>query len=137
MGADSKSAEIFCQVCGKATLIVRRPVFDGLKKVGERLSCSACGTEFTEEEIEFVEKEAPKVFSEEDGVKLCLHCAHYIVNPFTQRCILHGKEVEATDTCPDFVRREEKKKEEEKRKTPDALRKLFGDGEDADSPPKP
>ncbi len=134
MGKDSRKAEIFCPLCGKVTLVIRRPVFEGLKKVGEKLVCSVCRTEFTEdEEVEFVERQAPKVFSEEDGVRLCLHCAHYVVNPFTQRCMLHMKEVEATDTCPDFVRRKEKRKEE-KPEGSDALRKLLGQGEDAGSP---
>ena len=128
MGADSRGAEIFCPVCGKATLVVRRPVYDGLRKVGETLGCSVCGTEFAEdEEIEFVKKEGPHVFSEEDGVRLCLHCVHYVVNPFTQRCMLHRKEVEATDSCIGFLRRKQKKKEEKKRKSSDALRKLFGE----------
>lgn len=34
--------------------------------------------------------------------KLCRKCKHYVVNPFTQRCMLHDKEVEVTDTCDRF-----------------------------------
>ena len=134
MGEDSKKAEIYCPVCGKETLVIRRPAFEGLKKVGEKLVCSACGTEFKEdEEIAFVEREEPKVFSEEDGLRLCSHCRHYVVNPFTQRCMLHRKEVEATDTCQDFSLRKEKRKEE-KGKDSDALKKLLGEGEDSTPP---
>ncbi len=139
MGEDSRKAEIFCPVCEKETLVVRRPVYDGLKKVGETLTCAACGTEFQEDaKVEFVEREKLEVFSEKDALRLCRHCAHYVVNPFTQRCMLHRKEVEATDTCQNFARRKEKKKEE-KGKCPDALKKLLGEGEDeeADTPKEP
>jgi len=138
MGEDSRKTEIFCPVCGKVTLVVRRPVFEGLRKIGEKLSCVACETEFEEDtEVDFVEKEAPKVFSEEDGVRLCLHCVHYIVNPFTQRCTLHTREVEATDTCPDFVQRKERKREEEEKKEgSDVLKELFGEAADGGSPEK-
>jgi DNA-directed RNA polymerase subunit RPC12/RpoP len=139
MGEDSKKAEIFCPVCGEVTLVVREPVFRGLRKVGEKLSCSTCGTEFEDEaEVQFVDKRKVDVFSEKDGVRLCLHCVHYIVNPFTQRCMLKRKEVEATDTCERFVRRPEEKKEEQKKsKRSDALKKLFGEEEEKQKPQKP
>jgi len=45
------------------------------------------------------------VFGDDEYGRTCRHCRHYIVNPFTQRCDLHKKEVEATDFCPDFDRK--------------------------------
>jgi len=132
MEYDSRKAEVYCPVCGNVTLVVRRPLFDGLKKVGEKLSCTVCRTEFEDDaELEFVERRAPRVFSEEDSLRLCRHCAHYIVNPFTQRCMLHLKEVEATDTCERFVRRSEKKS-----KSSDGLKELFGQGPEPGAPEK-
>jgi hypothetical protein len=137
MRDNRKGAEIFCPICGQETLALRRPVFEGLKKVGEKLCCSACGTEFDQGEVEFVEKEKVEVFTDEDGVRLCMYCAHYIVNPFTQRCTLRMKEVEATDTCRNFVRRLEKKEEEEPEKDDSELKKLFGENQGKDTPGKP
>lgn len=128
MGMESKKAEIHCPVCGKATLVVRRPRYDGLRKIGEIVSCSVCGTEFEDEaKVQFVDQPKPRVFGEEEGVRLCLNCKHYIVNPFVQRCTLTMREVEATDSCIGFQRRPKPKEEEEKEeKGSDALRKLLG-----------
>lgn len=139
MTGDSRKAEIFCPVCGKVTFAVRRPVFDGLKKTGEKLSCSVCQTEFEDEtQIEFIERGKVTVFTEDDGVRLCLNCKHYITDPFIQKCMLHRKEVEATDTCEGFVRRPPPKKEKEKETKPsDALKKLFGEAQDKTAPQKP
>ena len=139
MTDDSRKAEIFCPVCGKVTFAVRRPVFEGLKKTGEKLSCFVCRTEFDDEtQIEFIERGKVEVFSEEDGVRLCLNCKHYITDPFIQKCMLHIKEVEATDTCEGFVRRPPSKKEREKEtKTSEALKKLFGDVKDKTTLEKP
>jgi len=122
----SKPIEIICSACGADTLLVRKPKYDGLKKVGEILSCSACGHEYeTEDDVPFKHADKVKVFTEADrsaqvkvfeedeASKLCRYCVHYVVNPFMQWCGLHKKEVEATDTCPQFVRREEKDDEDD------------------------
>lgn len=46
---------------------------------------------------------AKNPFGESAGpVQICRHCVHYVVNPFTQKCMLHHRDVSATDTCPDF-----------------------------------
>ena len=45
---------------------------------------------------------APKVFKEDEKGRFCRYCRHYVVNPFVQRCSLHKRAVEATDTCPRF-----------------------------------
>jgi hypothetical protein len=35
-------------------------------------------------------------------LRICSNCRSYVVNPFTQKCMLHEREVTATDSCPDF-----------------------------------
>lgn len=119
---DSRSVEIVCTACGAETFVKRIPKYDGFVKVGERVVCASCGHEFgSEEEVPFKEKKAITVFSANDTSKKiaifsndekernCRHCKHYVVNPFTQRCSLHQKEVEATDICDDFGAMRKKK----------------------------
>ena len=110
------AVEIICKSCGADTLLHREAVYDGFEKTGERLTCSTCGFEYaSEEEVPFKSKETdPVIFTEDDrsakvevfdegeNERLCHRCANYIVNPFTQFCAVHKKEVQATDTCDRF-----------------------------------
>ncbi len=110
------SVEIICSACGAEAFLSREPVFEGFRKTGEVLSCSACGFVFASEaDVPFKEKErAPQVFtdadrsekvelfSEGENKHLCRYCAEYVVNPFIQFCSHHKKEVQATDSCSDF-----------------------------------
>ena len=110
------AVEILCSNCGADTFLKREAVYDGFAKTGEKLICSGCGFEYaTEEEVPFkAQPSAPKIFTDadrsakvdvfDDGEhrRLCRYCANYIVNPFTQFCSLHRKEVQATDTCDRF-----------------------------------
>jgi transcription elongation factor Elf1 len=111
--------EILCPACGAESLLKRTPRYENFKKVGEDLSCASCGHPFASEaEVPFKavkkasvfdESDAPKavrVFREDEQHKACRYCRHYIVNPFTQRCGRHLREVEATDICGDFEPRE-------------------------------
>ncbi len=111
-----KSIEINCPACGRETLLMRQPKYDGFKRVGETFSCSACGHEFaSESEVPFKNgrkvgvftdadrSKQVKVFDDDEKGKICRYCKNYIVNPFTQYCSHHKKEVEATDTCPAFT----------------------------------
>jgi rubredoxin len=116
------AVEIICRECGADTLLRREAVYDGFTKTGEKLTCSSCGYEYTSEtEIPF--KRSPsgpeifteadrsskvEVFDETENRTLCRYCANYIVNPFTQFCAVHKREVQATDTCPQFQQAEEK-----------------------------
>jgi hypothetical protein len=110
-----KPVEIVCTACGADTLLRREPVYDGLRKTGERLSCAACGAVFADEAAVpfkrqtraslFTEDERPKrvdLFSAEEKSRNCRRCRHFVVNPFTQRCGLHLRVVQATDCCGDF-----------------------------------
>lgn len=116
-----KAVEIICRQCGADTFLNRDAVYDGFTKTGERLSCSGCGFEYaSEEEVPFkAQQGAPEVFTDTDrsakievfnegeNQQLCRYCTNYIVNPFTQFCAQHKKEVQATDTCPQFKQSEE------------------------------
>lgn len=111
-----KSVEIICSECGAEAFLSREPLYEGLKKTGEILSCSACGFVFASEAaVSYKEKEkAPRVFTDADrsekvevfeegeNKRLCRYCAEYVVNPFMQFCSRHKKEVQATDSCADF-----------------------------------
>ncbi len=133
--------EIFCQACGRESILKREPVYEGFTRTGERLSCISCGHVFAEEsEVRFKKSKVVSLFSEEDkpapvhifedsdrtpapkvfdpgeNSRLCRYCAHYVVNPFVQRCAHCGREVEATDTCANFTPREHS--ENEARPTP-------------------
>jgi hypothetical protein len=116
---NAKGAEIICSACGKESLLLRKPRFEGFQRVGEELSCAVCGHVFASEaEIPFKIRSAPRVFTEADrgpqikvfeeneAEKLCRHCEHYVVNPFVQWCHRHRREVEATDSCEDFSPRQ-------------------------------
>lgn len=110
-----RSLEIACTACGGDSLVKREPVYDGFVKVGERFRCLSCGHVYeSEAEVPFKKTLAPTVFDPEDAprqvdvftedekTRNCRHCRHYVVNPFTQRCARHEKEVQATDVCDDF-----------------------------------
>ena len=111
-----KTVEIMCRNCGADTLLNREAVYDGFTKSGEKLTCSSCGFEYAvEDDVPFKAKTAaPKIFTDADRSAkvevfdeaenkcLCHYCANYIVNPFTQFCAIHKKEVQATDTCEQF-----------------------------------
>lgn len=111
-----KAVEIICTNCGAESLLRREAIYDGFAKTGEKLTCSSCGHEYASEaEVPFKQqKAAPKIFTdadhsakievfdEKENQRLCRYCANYIVNPFTQYCALHKKEVQATDTCEEF-----------------------------------
>ncbi len=111
-----ESVEIICSVCGADTFVKREPVYDGFRKTGECYVCVSCGHRYSEKsQVPFKQKEPPpvvftdedrpekvEVFHDSEKRRNCRYCEHYIVNPFTQRCGLNWKEVEATGLCDDF-----------------------------------
>ena len=114
------SVEIRCSACGQESLLLREAAYEGFKRVGETLRCAACGHVYADEDaVPFKVARAASIFTEADRSaeitvfagdepRMCRHCRHYIVNPFTQWCAVHKKEVQATDTCSRFERLEEK-----------------------------
>jgi predicted RNA-binding Zn-ribbon protein involved in translation (DUF1610 family) len=109
--------EIHCPGCGRDALLLRTPVYEGFKKTGVQLTCASCGFVFErEEDVPFMRPPVFSVFKEEDReqpvqvfdeslVPFCHRCEHYVVNPFTQWCSVHRKEVLATDSCDQFTLR--------------------------------
>ena len=107
--------EIQCYACGTTALVRKEPRYEGFRKVGDTWSCMSCGHVFKNEaDVPYraAQKQnlfsasdlsaRPDVFQSTDASRNCRHCRHYVVNPFTQRCGLHGQRVEATDVCDDF-----------------------------------
>jgi hypothetical protein len=117
--SSARSSEILCTACHQETLIVRQPVYEGLKKAGDSFVCAACGHVYASEaEVPYLEASAtpgvfsatdrpvkPVLFQEGENRRLCRYCRHYVINPFTQWCGMHRKEVVATDTCDRFEAR--------------------------------
>jgi hypothetical protein len=108
--------EIVCSACSEEALLRREPVYDGFRKTGETLTCSTCGHVYADEStVPFKAARDPAVFTDADRSaevsifssdetgRNCRHCAHYVVNPFTQRCSLHQREVQAMDCCARFA----------------------------------
>jgi hypothetical protein len=119
----SRTMDGKCLACGQEVLFIKEAVYDGFTKTGDVLKCSSCGASQDAPDaggdddplIANTPSKLPSIFSEEDrspGIDLfadgenriiCRYCEHYVLNPFTQRCGKHDKEVEATDTCFDFT----------------------------------
>ncbi len=112
------TVEIRCSRCGQESLLKRAPRYEGFKKVGEILSCAACGHIYSSEaDVPFKQtsplkifddSDAPRtihIFHEHEADRLCRYCRNFVVNPFLQRCGKHGRLVEATDTCRDFEKK--------------------------------
>jgi hypothetical protein len=117
------SLEIVCSACGADSLVRRVPKYEGFKKIGEKFACVSCGHEYdSEDTTPFKTKRAPSIFGEEDRLKKvdlfaidekhrnCRYCQHYVVNPFTQRCGLDSRIVQATDSCDKFEKMAEEQK---------------------------
>lgn len=106
----------FCPKCKCETLLSRKPKYDGFKKIGETASCLLCGHVFeagAKAKHHAPKKPAlfkgedkpvtPKIFKGDENARMCRYCAEYVVNPFTQRCNIHQRDVQATDTCDRFT----------------------------------
>ena len=112
-----QKVEIICNNCHKESFINKEPIYEGLTKIGEKVSCTSCGFVYTnEKDIPYKDEakkylifdeddksEKIKLFSTNETKNLCRQCSNYIINPFTQFCVLHKKEVEATDSCNKFA----------------------------------
>ena len=112
-----KSREIVCINCGQTALVRVEPVYEGFRKTGEAVICTACGFRYepgTEVPYSETRDSRPNVFSEADrprGVSVfaaderrhsCGWCKNFVVNPFAQRCGLTNQPTEATGLCLRF-----------------------------------
>ncbi len=120
-----EKVEFLCPACQKESILKREPVYEGFRRIGEKLSCLLCRHVFADEaEIPFQPKASNQLFDESDKSKptgifsfgeadqICRHCIDYVVNPFIQRCGRTQKIVEATDSCDFFTPRPIEKKPE-------------------------
>ena len=114
--SDPKPAEAACPACGRVSLLLRKPQYDGFTKVGEETTCAACGHVFGAAELPAAAPKRPDLFADDrpqkveifqggEAGRLCGHCGNYTINPFRQWCARHRREVEATDSCADFAPR--------------------------------
>lgn len=99
-----------CPDCKERSFLKIKKEFDGFKAIGKRRTCGLCGYVFKkDEEICFLEEKSIFEDDGQDKKDFCKDCENYIKNPYTQKCLLHNKEVTAFDGCSDFL---ENKKEE-------------------------
>ena len=113
----ARPREIVCANCGQTALVRVEPVYEGFRKVGETVICTACGFRYEPgAEVPFAEPQesrprifsdddrpvAINIFSEEERRHSCGWCRIFVVNPFTQRCGLTNQPVEATGLCLRF-----------------------------------
>ena len=112
--SDVKSAEAACPACGRVSLLLRKPKYDGFTKVGEETTCAACGHVFGEAEVPAAAPKKPDIFADDrpqkieifqggEAGKRCGHCVNYTINPFRPWCARHRRAGEATDSCADFA----------------------------------
>ena len=96
-----------CEGCGQESAIRTEKIFGpALNIVGERYVCGFCGCEVQPQNVKKPHYSAPKVLDGGIDERLCRNCENYFINPFTQRCALHRKEVMPLDTCEDFNKKE-------------------------------
>ena len=112
-----KPRNFFCAHCQQEAWIQEETIYDGFTPRRTVLVCALCGaacppeiTAKTEADSPLVNlfgtlEKAPEIFSENEAKNLYRYCGSYVVNPFTQFCSHHKKEVEATDSCPAFTPR--------------------------------
>ena len=118
-----KGDKITCPHCGEKSFVREKRAFnDDLTRGEAQFFCALCGKEL------IPEKNTPSAASPRNkagidrlsqllgGEKIqkvtlgpadgdgcfCLHCAHFLTNPFVCRCGLTFNEIEATDSCSSF-----------------------------------
>ncbi len=114
MGTEKKGGGLVrCPACKQECFVLVQPRYEGFRRVGEERACSGCGAVIEATAVRrappppalFGEEDRtplPDVFRDDERGRLCRYCAHYVVNPFRQWCALHRRDVEATETCPQF-----------------------------------
>ncbi len=112
----SASREIACTACGRTALARIEPVYEGFKRIGEEVVCTACSHRYSGKDAApfaaapqqprvFTEADKPrelKIFADDERRKSCGWCAHFVISPFNQRCGITNREIQATDLCISF-----------------------------------
>lgn len=139
--ANTRKLEIRCTACGRTTLARPEPLYDGFRRTGEAMVCTACGHRYaSREQTPFVDGDSRpavfgaadraatvRVFRDDERRHSCAWCRHLVLNPFGQRCGLTNREVEATDLCDRFEHKPEEPEAAADAPTapPDPLDRLF------------
>jgi DNA-directed RNA polymerase subunit RPC12/RpoP len=136
------SMEIRCTACGQVALVRAEPVYDGFRKTGESLVCTACGHRYASRETTpflaadhrprvFTDRDKPdptRVFRDDERRRCCGWCAHFVINPFNQRCGLTNRDMQATDLCIRFTPKPDEAPTPPPAKPASPLDALFGKG---------
>ena len=118
--------KILCPHCGEKSFLKEKKIYDdafALKEV--KFLCALCGKTVNNNSGKISAPSPSAVAAErlsallggEKAVKItlapeaddgcfCLHCRHYIKHPFMNRCALTMKEIQATDSCGSFVKKD-------------------------------
>ena len=98
--------KILCHHCGNESFLKTEKIYDGFTPVGEKKVCAFCKEEIASEEAAPLEEKKPEFLSDESKKDVCRFCKHYVLNPWTQKCVLRNEYVEALDSCDEFKARE-------------------------------
>ena len=117
-----KGDSITCPHCGKESHVKVRSEMDGWTKVGEVFACALCDASLGDvggetekmpkpkksaaalEDFLGTSKEEVREVIEDDGYRaFCKDCKHLLEHPFKIYCMLHKKDVDPMDDCPDFI----------------------------------
>jgi hypothetical protein len=86
------------------------PVYDeDFKKIGEKLLCGFCKTEYGKDDVPFVQEKKPEKASR-TADETCEYCENFVKNIFYQKCTLKNKPVDIYDSCDSFKKKQVKKK---------------------------
>lgn len=95
-----------CPNCKEKSFFVVKKEFDGFKVREKKQVCALCGYSFKEgEEMRFIKEK--QLFDDTDKQKnFCKDCRHYVMHPWTQKCMHKNIEVTALDSCEEFEKKE-------------------------------
>ena len=99
---DDHGQKIICPYCRQQSAVKIVKQYDGFTPVGEIKTCAFCGHVLEEEDLAYIRDAIPEGLRPAGERRSCYLCEHYVVNPFLQKCVLHDREVEALDSCPEF-----------------------------------
>ncbi|MDP8219066.1 MAG: hypothetical protein P9M03_10110 [Candidatus Theseobacter exili] len=98
---------ILCPSCERESVLHVKKIYDGFTPVGIERVCGFCSHVFGDEDSIPEVRKAPNPMERKGERKVCELCSHYVVNPWTQKCTLHKKEVTSLDCCDDFEKLQE------------------------------
>ena len=119
--------EFMCPQCGMQSVVLEEQLVEGLfEVVGKRYVCSSCGWQIPPElvfapvsstshlsssssddaALEALFGDSTPLESgpilEDDTLRFCKNCRHYLQSPFLSRCLLSNREVDPLGLCQNF-----------------------------------